>query len=445
MMDPAAAAGICASCPDLHQDLAAQICKRHGIQKAFGRSGDMLDSLSGNAWAPKWEAKVVMATVTKAQTLGAKKAFIICIAGGENCDAEVARQPLLVRAIKAEMEDPDFRVRVEWMEMAEFVEMYGSEADMRTFTTTAAPGRTCARWTTSAPSSKAQAKASSKDMPAPAATSPLFARLEPKDKSAYSSTEVQPRAKASQKPLPCKFVSQGLECKKGATCPFTHAALAASHGYPSSANQQLPKAHPPKASASAADRRSEQQPAAQPCKFFKDGNCKAGSACNFSHGPAKPQAKASSSGNDKRGKGEGKDQQKSKSSKTKTKEKENGKGKNNKGKQKGESDSEEYECGQCGKCFPTLHAAQQHQEDTGHANVPVCLTCFKAFSSEASALQHQKSTGHVGIAWIFDDSDGDVSDSDESDDMTWECPQCRRLFATEQAADQHMTATGHGY
>ena len=52
----------------------------------------MVNVLSGKDWIPKWEAKVVMATVTKAQTLNSNKALILCIAGGKHCDAEMVRQ-----------------------------------------------------------------------------------------------------------------------------------------------------------------------------------------------------------------------------------------------------------------------------------------------------------------------------------------------------------------
>jgi len=119
-------AAVCASCPEAFHDEVAALCRQHGIQKAFGKAGDMVNSLSGKDWIPKWEAKVVMATVTKAQTMGAEKALIICIAGGKNCDSEMARQPHLVRAIKKEMEDEQFRVRVEWIEKEEFFERYSA-------------------------------------------------------------------------------------------------------------------------------------------------------------------------------------------------------------------------------------------------------------------------------------------------------------------------------
>ena len=115
---------VCASCPETYHDRVAELCLQHQIQKAFGKAGDMLNKLSGKGWIPKWEAKVVMATVTKAQTLNTNKALILCIAGGKNCDAEMARQPALVRAIKTEMASQEFRVRVELIEIHEFLERY---------------------------------------------------------------------------------------------------------------------------------------------------------------------------------------------------------------------------------------------------------------------------------------------------------------------------------
>ena len=115
---------VCASCPETYHDRVAELSLQHQIQKAFGKAGDMLNKLSRKGWIPKWEAKVVMATVTKAQTLNTNKALILCIAGGKNCDAEVARQPALVRAIKTEMASQEFRVRVELIEIHEFLERY---------------------------------------------------------------------------------------------------------------------------------------------------------------------------------------------------------------------------------------------------------------------------------------------------------------------------------
>ena len=121
-------ARVCASCPECHHDRVAQICLDKKIQKAFGKVGDMVDSLSGKDWVAKWEAKVVMAAVTKAQTLKSRRVVIICINGGPHCDKELGRQPLLVRAIKKEMENEAFPVKVEWMDYSQFVAEYAPNA-----------------------------------------------------------------------------------------------------------------------------------------------------------------------------------------------------------------------------------------------------------------------------------------------------------------------------
>ena len=84
----------------------------------------MVNVRSGKDWIPKWEANVVMATVTKAQTLNSNKALILCIAGGKHCDAEMVRQPALARAIKTEMASQEFRVRGEFIEISGFLERH---------------------------------------------------------------------------------------------------------------------------------------------------------------------------------------------------------------------------------------------------------------------------------------------------------------------------------
>ena len=110
---------VCASCPESYHDRVAEFCLQHQVQKAFGKAGDMVNAQSEKDWIPKWEAKVVLATVAKAQTLNSDKALILCIAGGKHCDAEMARQPTLVRAIKPEMVRQEFRVRIELIEISE--------------------------------------------------------------------------------------------------------------------------------------------------------------------------------------------------------------------------------------------------------------------------------------------------------------------------------------
>ena len=63
----------------------------------------MVDMLSGDDWVAKWEAKVVSTAATLCEVLAVNRVKIICIEGGKHCDAELARQPLLKKAIKMEL------------------------------------------------------------------------------------------------------------------------------------------------------------------------------------------------------------------------------------------------------------------------------------------------------------------------------------------------------
>ena len=60
-----------------------------------------------------------MTTVSKAHAFKTIEARILCIAGGKNCGAEMARQPARV-AIKTGMAKPGYRVRVELIEIRFF-------------------------------------------------------------------------------------------------------------------------------------------------------------------------------------------------------------------------------------------------------------------------------------------------------------------------------------
>ena len=62
----------------------------------------------------------MMTTVSKAHALKTNEARILCIAGGKNCGAEMARQPARVSAIKTGMAKPGYRVRVELIEIRIF-------------------------------------------------------------------------------------------------------------------------------------------------------------------------------------------------------------------------------------------------------------------------------------------------------------------------------------
>mmetsp|Transcript_8025 Transcript_8025/g.10370 ORF Transcript_8025/g.10370 Transcript_8025/m.10370 type:complete len:233 (+) Transcript_8025:33-731(+) len=117
---------VVASAPECHQDELISIMKTYqkdqGIymQKAFGRAGDMVDTLDGNGWVGKWQTKVVMAVATMVNMNQCTSAIIFCIEGGPHCDKELAHQPLLVKAIRQELGVADFDVSVEWMSFKRF-------------------------------------------------------------------------------------------------------------------------------------------------------------------------------------------------------------------------------------------------------------------------------------------------------------------------------------
>jgi hypothetical protein len=120
-------ARVVASVPEIHHDECVEIMRRYKsdygvhMQKAFGRAGDMVDSLDGNGWVGKWQAKVVMAVAALVNVNDCTEATIFCIEGGPHCDKELAAQPLLIRAIRTELGvRDDFDISVEWMSFSKF-------------------------------------------------------------------------------------------------------------------------------------------------------------------------------------------------------------------------------------------------------------------------------------------------------------------------------------
>lgn len=116
---------ICASCPEAKQDQVTRICQAHKIQKAFGRSGDMVDSLSGKDWVGKWQAKVVSAAVTCTSLLALKRVKLVCIQGGRFCNEEFMHTRLLKAAVEREWKDGGnegkILVDVHWVDYDAFV------------------------------------------------------------------------------------------------------------------------------------------------------------------------------------------------------------------------------------------------------------------------------------------------------------------------------------
>ena len=97
---------VCASCPGTQHERVAELCLQHQVQKAFRKASDTLNKRRGKGGIPKWEAKVLMTTVSKAHALKTNEARSLCIAGGKNCGTEMARQPVRVSAIKTGMAKP---------------------------------------------------------------------------------------------------------------------------------------------------------------------------------------------------------------------------------------------------------------------------------------------------------------------------------------------------
>lgn len=203
---------VCASCPEKFHDEAAQLCAGSGMLKAFGKSGDMVNSLSGKDWVAKWEAKVVTCVVTAVRLVGAQKARILCVEGGKHCDLELAAQPKLVRAIRTELEDQEFQVRVEWMG---YVDLKHEAASLcKAKTTTSKKG---SQAPPAAPKQKVEDKGK-------AALCKYFAEGKCTKGKACTYSHVNPETtnhNATIQMKPCKYFAAG-KCDKGAACTYAH-------------------------------------------------------------------------------------------------------------------------------------------------------------------------------------------------------------------------------
>jgi hypothetical protein len=128
---PEVEAVIVASCPELHQDLVTEICKGKHFQKVYSRSEVLVNSVRDSDWMGKWRTKVVMASITKAQSLNIRRIKIICIEGGKYCDEEHACLPHLKKEIAIEWTDSGHtaELHLECLRMGydSFVEYYGHE------------------------------------------------------------------------------------------------------------------------------------------------------------------------------------------------------------------------------------------------------------------------------------------------------------------------------
>lgn len=377
----------------------------------------MVNSLSGKDWVPKWEAKVVMATVTKAQTLGLKKALIICIAGGKHCDAEMARQPHLVRAIKQEMEDESFRVRVEWLEAEDFFDRYGAEEGEgkgkapKAKAEAKAEGKAKAKaeaQPAAPPKAKGEGKGKGKAAEAPAkdkagAKAKAQPEVPPKAK-AKAEAKAQPefcpkvKSKAAAKPI-CRYFAKG-KCNNGEACAYLHVPVEGKDAVGKDAVECLECG------------RSFKNWEQCEKRHFRCGGCEAmwkclqcGKAWNIVEDCMKHQKDTGHVGlarmNDPK--------------------------------------PPTWLCEMCGKSFSGEMALVQHKRSAGHDKVPACQSCDRVFESLKALSQHQAAKNHTGVEWF---NEADLEESEESETEMYQCV-CGRVFAGMPALHQHMLATGH--
>jgi len=446
---------VCASCPERFHDQAVEICSRRGIHKAFGKTGDMLNSLTGKDWVAKWETKVVMTVVTAVRCLKVSRARILCIEGGKHCDLENAAQPKLVRAIRQELGDMDFKVRVEWMSFGEFCEVVGASEALNQSAQQAGVAPKAQTQASSKSAATVSAKGGGKSSATTASISDVCKYFREGTCTKGSACPFahgpsvgagkgKASANASATSKLCKHFAQG-DCTKGSACTFAHVApplppTVNSKDVGGGAGTKLCKLF-----AEGACTKGSSCPfghvfgnATKPCKHFAAGKCVEGNACKFSHTARKasePQPRAS--------RAEEAVAKHMTSTHTSPDKRRNAE-------RRGPSESSEpvWQCSECLREFATMTAVEQHMRSTGHSmagqrapsesSEPVweCPECLREFATETAVEQHMRSTGHSMA--------GQRAPS-ESSEPVWECPECLREFATETAVEQHMRSTGHEF
>jgi len=448
-----AEACICASCPELHHDLVSQVCRQQNIQKAFGKSGDMVNTLSGKDWIPKWEAKVVMATVTKAQTMGVQKALIICIAGGKHCDAEMSRQPALVRAIKTEMEDSNFRVRVEWLEIEDFLERYGNGAEETVPIKAKGKGK-----------QKGSSKDSSDKTGCPGGKHGQQQQQQQGQNQQQQQQSSQSQGKKKNiSGTPMENLTQDRTSSSVQKERERERATEREKGKgnDTSTAKQCKGKGKDTSTAKPCKGKGKDTSTAKPCKYFAAGSCKNGSTCPFSHSVDEAFAigacvelhslATAAELNGMRGKvvstqgervqvelpnGVGMKSLKSanlkpiqaKRSKDSAADSQKAKGGQNEAK-----NASKIMCRDCGKSFKTAEAVMaKHWFCKGREPLWLCVQCGKKFEQPQDCEKHQKAVGHKGMARVNDDKDPE-----------WSCGQCKKSFISLEACEQHQRVTGH--
>jgi hypothetical protein len=98
-----------------------------------------------------------------------------------------------------------------------------------------------------------------------------------------------------------------------------------------------------------------------------------------------------------------------------------------------------FECGDCGKAFPSgWRARDQHCDATGHRRPQFeCDTCDAYFGSKSALWQHMSAKRHFSDdtnSYSHGSSDGYY----QYPEQYWDCARCGESFVTEEGCNDHM-------
>jgi len=136
---------VCASCPAMMQEEVGRICKRSRIMKAFGVHA----SAAPQTWSvANWEWQVLVCVTALVQERDAKRVRILCVEGDDHAEEQTAAQQHLLQRIRAELNEPSFPIRVEWMPYQDFsleFDCHQHAASIRAASTSALVNQKCGR------------------------------------------------------------------------------------------------------------------------------------------------------------------------------------------------------------------------------------------------------------------------------------------------------------
>lgn len=386
---------ICASCPEGIQDRVTQICQAHKIQKAYGKSGDMVDSLKGKDWVAKWQSKVVAASVTKAVTMSTSRIKLICIQGGKFCNEEFAHTKTLKSAIEQEWKDGGNTgkalIDIQWMDVEVFFQDYALPSKS-TGKAVKEDGKVAAN-----ESGKSNKSGAGKGPAVTADTRPAGKSGEkgPHTPAVPTAAKGQPHhaERNSDKPAPNEG-KKGQSANNAPSLKKGGAEDAKEHKGPGGANHSNSKrdAPPDKGKPGVAREREKEKEKVKAIEFscdecdkeFKNKESLAQHLSSTNHYTLQMMCKGC---------------QKTFKDRLGLKQHQQATGHYGVGKEKIRERNIEVEihtCGECEREFLSEKAWEAHQEATGHVD-PECEVCAKVFSSPRALEQHLEATGHWSI------------------------------------------------